>query len=220
VTARAAKVAPVKAATVKAAPAKAAPAKAAPAKAAPAKAAPAKAAPVKAAPAKAAPVKAAPVRAAPAKAAPVKAAPAKVAPVKAAPAPKPPPKPKGPPLPAKTVEKLQRLLEEERITYIRQAEDLAAEAEALATQHEPGDVHFDEEGGEGDTVNIERERDLALSASARQAVEEIDRALARISSGIYGICERCGNRISVARLEALPYAALCIDCKSREERRR
>jgi RNA polymerase-binding protein DksA len=121
---------------------------------------------------------------------------------------------------AKTLDKLRRLLEEERETYLRQARDLAAEAEALASEREPGDTQFDEESGEGDTLNIERERDLALSASARQAVEEIDRALFRMAAGTYGVCERCGKKISVARLEALPYAALCIDCKSREERRR
>ena len=121
---------------------------------------------------------------------------------------------------AKTLEKLRRLLEEERETYVRQAHDLAAEAEALASDREPGDTQFDEESGEGDTLNVERERDLALSASATQAVEEIDRALGRMDAGTYGVCERCGKRIAVARLEALPFAALCIECKSREERRR
>ena len=120
----------------------------------------------------------------------------------------------------KTLDKLRRLLEEERETYVRQAHDLAAEAEALASDREPGDTQFDEESGEGDTLNVERERDLALSASATQAVEEIDRALRRMDTGSYGICERCGKKIAVARLEALPFAALCIECKSREERRR
>jgi RNA polymerase-binding protein DksA len=122
--------------------------------------------------------------------------------------------------PAKTLDRLRRLLEEERETYVRQARDLAAEAEALASEREPGDTQFDEESGEGDTLNVERERDLALSASANQAVEEIDRALRRMDTGSYGICERCGKKIAVARLEALPFAALCIECKSREERRR
>jgi RNA polymerase-binding protein DksA len=122
--------------------------------------------------------------------------------------------------PAKTLDKLRRLLEEDRETYVRQARDLAAEAEALAAEREPGDTQFDEESGEGDTLNVERERDLALSASATQAVEDIDRALLRMDNGTYGICERCGKKIAVARLEALPFAALCIECKSREERRR
>ena len=53
--------------------------------------------------------------------------------------------------PAKTLDRLRRLLEEDRETYWRQAHDLAAEAEALASEREPGDTQFDEESGEGDT---------------------------------------------------------------------
>ena len=146
-----------------------------------------------------------------------RAATATKAPAKAAPAPAVDPSGGFPP---KTLDRLRRLLEEERETYVRQARDLAAEAEALASEREPGDTQFDEESGEGDTLNVERERDLALSASATQAVEELDRALTRMDAGSYGICERCGKKIGVARLEAVPFAALCIECKSREERRR
>ena len=62
---------------------------------------------------------------------------------------------------------------------LHQSEELAAEAEQLAREREGGDTQFDEESGEGDTVNVERERDLLLSASARQVVEEIDEALVR-----------------------------------------
>ena len=60
---------------------------------------------------------------------------------------------------------------------MRQAAELQAEAEALVTEREQGDTQFDEESGEGDTISVERERDLMLSATARQAVEEIDAAL-------------------------------------------
>lgn len=102
----------------------------------------------------------------------------------------------------------------ERETYIRQADELKAQADQLALEHEPGDVQFDEEGGEGGTANVDRELDLVLSAQARAAVEEIDRALAKIENGTYGRCERCGNEIPQARLEALPHAALCVACKS------
>lgn len=123
-------------------------------------------------------------------------------------------------VPQKSLERLKARLEEERATYVRQAEELAAEAEALAADREPGDIQFDDESGEGDTINVERERDLALSASARAAVEQIDAALERIRHHTYGICERCEKRIPVARLEAVPQAALCIECKSRQERRR
>jgi DnaK suppressor protein len=103
---------------------------------------------------------------------------------------------------------------EERETYMEQARQLRAEAESLVAEMEPGDVQFDEESGEGGTTTVDRERDLALSAQALAAVEEIDAALEKIENGRYGICERCGQLIPKARLEALPYARLCIACKS------
>ncbi len=112
------------------------------------------------------------------------------------------------------LEERSAALLEERSHYLRQAEELKAEADSLALEHEPGDVQFDEEGGEGGTSNVDRELDLVLSAQARAAIEEIDRALAKIQAGTYGICERCGQPIAEARLEALPYAALCVACKS------
>ena len=106
------------------------------------------------------------------------------------------------------------LLVAERATYMDQAESLRIDAEQLAEDMEPGDIQFDEESGEGDTLNVERERDLALSAQARAAVDEIDHALAKMDAGTYGVCERCGTPIPKARLKALPYAALCVACKS------
>jgi DnaK suppressor protein len=108
----------------------------------------------------------------------------------------------------------RELLLVERDTYTRQAKSLKAEAEQLAADMEPGDVQFDEESGEGDTVNVERERDLALSAQALAEVQAIDAALAKIAAGTYGNCERCGEPIPEERLEALPHAALCVRCKS------
>jgi DnaK suppressor protein len=108
----------------------------------------------------------------------------------------------------------RELLYEERASYTKQAEELKAEADSLALEHEPGDVQFDEEGGEGGTSNVDRELDLVLSAQARGAVVEIDRALAKIDIGNYGVCEQCGQPIPHARLKALPYAALCVACKS------
>lgn len=102
----------------------------------------------------------------------------------------------------------------ERDTYRTQAEALRAEAESLALEREPGDVQFDEESGEGGTVAVDRERDLQLSAQAMAAIEEIDLALASIDAGTYGACERCGQPIPKARLRALPFARLCVACKS------
>jgi DnaK suppressor protein len=114
----------------------------------------------------------------------------------------------------KFLESQLQLLDDERVTYTRQAESLQAEADSLTEDREPGDVQFDEESGEGDTLAVERERDLALSAQARAAIEEIDRAIAKVHDGTYGRCETCGITIPKERLKALPHAALCVKCKS------
>ena len=105
-------------------------------------------------------------------------------------------------------------LERERANYLRQAETLKAEADSLTEDREPGDVQFDEESGEGDTLAVERERDLALSAQARAAIDQIDVAIEKIHAGTYGQCDNCGTTIPKERLKALPYAALCVKCKS------
>ena len=106
------------------------------------------------------------------------------------------------------------LLAEERAIYAGQAVDLRAEADSLALEREPGDVQFDEESGEGGTVTVDRERNLALSAQAMAAVEEIDDALRKLDRKTYGWCERCYQPIPKARLQALPFARLCVACKS------
>jgi RNA polymerase-binding transcription factor DksA len=193
------------------------------------KKAPAKKAPVKKAPVKKAPVKKAPVKKAPATKAPATKAPKAVVPVKAAAARK---KtvicelsgfevtPGKPTLSPKTLERLRKKLLEEQKRLQSQADELAAEAEQLALDREGGDTQFDEESGDGDTVNVERERDLLLSASARQVVDEIDGALLRMKKGTYGVCTPAGRRLPLERLEAIPWANVCVDCKARAERRR
>jgi RNA polymerase-binding transcription factor DksA len=128
--------------------------------------------------------------------------------------------PAKPNLSTRTLKRLRDKLIDERNQQLRQSEELAAEAEELAQERDPGDTQFDEESGEGDTVNVERERDLLLSASARHIVDAIDRALARMEAGTYGVCVPAGRRLSLERLEAIPYAEECVDCKARAERRR
>jgi DnaK suppressor protein len=118
------------------------------------------------------------------------------------------------PYPEKWLGRQAEALQEERDTYLRQFESLRAEAESLVADYEPGDVQFDEESGEGDTLSIERERDLTLSHQARQMVEEIDAALAKIGDGTYGICEASGQPIPKERLEAIPWARVRVEYKA------
>ena len=114
----------------------------------------------------------------------------------------------------KYLEKQRRLLLEERGRYITSATRLKAEADSLVEEREPGDVQFDEESGEGDTLAVERERDLALSAHARAAVDQIDAALARIENGTYGVCQVSGKPIPRQRLNAIPWAAERVEHKA------
>jgi RNA polymerase-binding transcription factor DksA len=102
---------------------------------------------------------------------------------------------------------------EERAKYLRSAQLLKAEADSLMLEREPGDVQFDEESGEGDTLAVERDFDLALSAQARQQVEEIDAALARIDAGTYGLCRVSGLPIPKERLRAIPWATERVEYK-------
>ena len=213
---------------VKKAPAKKAPAKKTSAKKVVKKAAPAKKVVKKAAPAKKAPAKKAPAKkVVPAK----KAAPIKVvapAPVVVVPAPvpvkkvvkkpEPPKRPvivKGPSDDGITSSKdfdlkflfaQREALQTERIKLVGQANRLENEANAMIADAEMGDVKFDDEGGEGDTMVVEREQDLVLSAAARQTVEEIDAALARMKTGEYGYSVVSVLPIPKERLRAIPWA--------------
>lgn len=196
------KSAPKKAVTKKAATATATTRKATPAKKAAAakKAAPAK----KAAARKSAPA----TKAAPAKATATakKAVPAKKAQAARATKATTPKKATASPYDAKFLDEMRKALLEERAGYTRTAETAKADAEALAEMREPGDVQFDDESGEGDTLAVERDFDLALSAQARHTVEEIDHALAKIDAGTYGLCETSDQPIPKERLRAIPWA--------------
>jgi RNA polymerase-binding transcription factor DksA len=91
-----------------------------------------------------------------------------------------------------------------RDAEVARATRLEDEATSIIEDGEMGDVQFDDEGGEGDTMVVQRDLDRVLSTQARQTVLEIDAALARIEVGTYGYSEVSGLPISRERLEALP----------------
>ena len=70
----------------------------------------------------------------------------------------------------------------------------------------------DEHDPEGPTMTQEWSQRTAVLADVRAELADVDRALTRNADGSYGICARCGKRITVARLDARPTATLCIDC--------
>jgi RNA polymerase-binding transcription factor DksA len=64
---------------------------------------------------------------------------------------------------------------------------------------------------------LEKEIDESVEGSVEHVVREIDDALARIDAGTYGVCAVCGKPIPEERLDAVPYAVLCIEDKRAEE---
>ena len=89
--------------------------------------------------------------------------------------------------------------------------------EALTDHHEQYDhstaILDGLSNGSGGEASVE-ERDLALLAAqrAREGAADVDRALARLDDGTYGLCESCGRPIPFERLEALPHARYCVAC--------
>ncbi len=212
------KAAPVKKVVKKAPVKKAAPTKKVVKKVAPAKKVVKKAPVKKAAPAKVVPAKKVAAAKVVAPAPVVAAAPAPAPVKKVAKKPEPPKRPvivKGPSEDGITSSKdfdlkflfaQREALQFERIKLVGQANRLENEANAMIADAEMGDVKFDDEGGEGDTMVVEREQDLVLSAAARQTVEEIDAALARMKTGEYGYSVVSVLPIPKERLRAIPWA--------------
>jgi DnaK suppressor protein len=66
------------------------------------------------------------------------------------------------------------------------------------------------------TESYELERRLTLEKSIRDQLAEVEHALQKFKDGTYGLCDSCGQPIDPARLEALPQASLCLDCKTRQ----
>jgi len=68
------------------------------------------------------------------------------------------------------------------------------------------------------SATLDREIDYSLEENSAHVLAAIDAALVRLESGTYGMCVECGNAIDDDRLEAIPYATKCIDCRRREDR--
>jgi RNA polymerase-binding transcription factor DksA len=91
-----------------------------------------------------------------------------------------------------------------RQSELARAKRLEDEATSIIEDGEMGDVQFDDEGGEGDTMVVQRDLDRVLSTQARQTILDIDAALARIEQGTYGYSTISGMPIPRERLEAIP----------------
>jgi RNA polymerase-binding transcription factor DksA len=103
----------------------------------------------------------------------------------------------------------RKRLEAELAELNGQRDDLE-EATNASMAEAAGEVGFDEEWADAGSYTFERERDLSLVGNVKDLIEKVKHALARIDDGSYGRCEACGQPIEADRLDALPYATLCL----------
>ena len=92
-------------------------------------------------------------------------------------------------------------LEEERATLRAQLDELQV-------------VTYDENFADSGQVAAEQGENRALVNQLEETLGDVERALAKLDEGNYGVCENCSRTIGEARLEAMPATRLCIDCAS------
>jgi DnaK suppressor protein len=81
----------------------------------------------------------------------------------------------------------------------------------------PGQMTYGSQAAAATHV-FEQQRDLALRDRSRMELHRVEVALRKLDEGTYGTCESCGNPIGRERLEAIPWAATCIDCARKSSR--
>ncbi|MDA3886362.1 MAG: TraR/DksA C4-type zinc finger protein [Candidatus Delongbacteria bacterium] len=90
---------------------------------------------------------------------------------------------------------------------------LESSSESIISQ--TGETHTDEMG----TEHQARELDFYMAQREGKFISNLDKALRRIESGIFGVCRGCGELIDKKRLEVVSHATLCINCKNNKERK-
>jgi DnaK suppressor protein len=117
-------------------------------------------------------------------------------------------------------ERFRSLLLEKRRSVVDAIEYLHKESPG-SLENDTGELNSgsaDQHMADTATETVDREIDYTLEEHDERLLKAIDQALARIDAGTYGVCVNCGAQIAPERLEAMPWATLCIDCKRKEER--
>jgi DnaK suppressor protein len=114
-------------------------------------------------------------------------------------------------------DRFRQLLLDERKRVVDAIEYLHHENPG-SLEDESEERRIDNHLAETATATLDRELDYTLEENATRELKAIDEALARIEDGTYGTCVRCGQPIAPERLEAIPWAPLCIDDKRKDER--
>jgi RNA polymerase-binding protein DksA len=111
-----------------------------------------------------------------------------------------------------TVERYRKRLEEEKERLEELIEEARIELEEARQTESSGERSPDPGNAEAGSMKFEYEKELSMQQNSIDLLHKVENALIRIEKGEYGQCESCGNDIPTARLDALPYATLCVDC--------
>ncbi len=117
------------------------------------------------------------------------------------------------------VARFREALADERQRVAAAIDNLHEETPGSLTDDSGEETAYDNHLGDTATVTYDRELGYTLEENSEHVLTEIDAALKRIEAGTFGICANCGKQIAEERLEARPWATLCIDCQRERERR-
>jgi DnaK suppressor protein len=115
------------------------------------------------------------------------------------------------------LQKVRQKLDGERARVSREIEDFEEDL-SVSLEESTEENMYDQHMADSATPMLNREIDVSLEENARNVLTQIDRALEKLDEGTYGTCDQCGRPIGEERLEVMPYATLCVDCKRRMER--
>ena len=103
--------------------------------------------------------------------------------------------------------------DEIRATLQARSDETRARVAELAKKPELGEAQgFGKRIGDGTTEAVERLNSVGTANSIAVTLADVERALEKLGEGTYGICDSCGEPIGEERLEAIPWATLCISC--------
>lgn len=111
-----------------------------------------------------------------------------------------------------TLNKFKKVLIEEQERLDTMVADHEREREEARLTESSGDRSPDPGNAEAGSMKAELEKELSIELNLIDLRSKVEHALTRIDAGSYGICERCGEPIPVARLEVLPYTTFCVEC--------
>ena len=111
-------------------------------------------------------------------------------------------------------EVLQRMLLSKRQEIMREIEGNLGQS---LTEDQQRRLESARDVGDQALMDLDRELGISLMEMRNRKRQAIDEALTRLNEGTYGICAECGIEVSEKRLEAVPFAKLCVQCQSRQE---